>query len=73
MQKCVWGGFSILLHAADAVMVFGYKLNMYYIAAFPQEYCRLCLILNLSGKLNEGTPSVNHTMEKEVAPDSMKF
>ena len=37
----------IILSAADAVRLFGYRLKLSGIAAVPQDHRRLCLISNL--------------------------
>ena len=55
----------------DIVRVIGYKLKLSCIAEPPQDHSRLRLIINLSKKTNEGTPSVNDTPDMEVAPESI--
>ena len=52
--------------------LFGEKLNLSHIAAFPQVQCCLRLILNLSEQHLKETPSVNNTMDREIAPESMQ-
>ena len=47
MHQHIKYGFRILLPAADAVRVFGVKLNMSRIDAVPQKHRRLRIILNL--------------------------
>ena len=53
--------------------LFGVKFKLSRIAAVPQEHRRPRLILNLSAQPDEGTPSVNETTVKEIAPESMQF
>ena len=53
--------------------LFWNKLNMYRITVVPYEHQRLRLILNLSAQPDEGTPSVNNTMDREITPESIKF
>ena len=57
----------------DTVRMFGGKMKLSCIAMVPQDHLRPRLILNLPGNPNEGTPSVNDTTEREVAPESMHF
>ena len=64
MQKYIWDCFRIILPAADVVRVFVDKLKLSRIAASPQEHLRLRLILKLSAKPNEGTTSVNDTIDR---------
>ena len=74
MQRSVQDGFSILLPVADTVWMFREKLKLSRIMGVPQVQRQPCLILlNLSGKPNEGTPSGNDTTDREVAPDSIQF
>ena len=47
MQQHVRDGFSILLPATYVVQVFGDKLKLSHIAAYPQAHQHLRLILNL--------------------------
>ena len=49
------------------------KLNLSRIVEVPQVYRRPRIILNLLAQLNEGTLSVNETMEREIAPEYMQF
>ena len=56
---------------ADVVRMFGDKLKLSHIYAVPQEQRMPGLILNLLVQLVEVTPSVNSTMDREVAPESM--
>ena len=63
MWQCMGDGFSILLPEADAVWVFGGNFNLSRIPAAPQEHRRICLILDLSAKPNEVTPSVKDTKD----------
>ena len=46
---------------------------MPYISSDPQEHLWLRLILNLSANIDEGTPCVNDTTDREVATKSTKF
>ena len=69
----VQDGFRIFLLVAYTIRLFGDKLKLFCIAAVPQEHHRPCLILNLSEKSDEGTPSVNNTMDREVALVSIQF
>ena len=64
-------GFSVLLAMAAIVRMIGYKLKLSCIAESPQEHSRSRLIINLSKKTNEGTPSFNDTPDMEVAPESI--
>ena len=73
MRKRMRNGFSTLLPAEDAVWVFRYKLDMSQISALPQEHHWKHLIINLSVKPNQITPTFNETMDMEVAPDSINF
>ena len=50
------------------VSVFGDKLEFSRIAAVPHEHRMPRLVVNLSGKPDEFTPSVNDTKGREVAP-----
>ena len=68
MQQCVQDGFGILFPEADTVRLFGGKLNLSCITAVPQNLCRLRFIMNLSEKPDKGTPNVNDTTYREVAP-----
>ena len=67
-QHRVRDGFNILLPEADAVRLFREKLKVSRIAAVPQEHRRPRLILNLSAQPNKGTPIVNETTVREIAP-----
>ena len=58
---------------ANAARLFGDKLKLTCIAAVPQYHRRLRLIINLLAQPDEGTPSANDTMDREVAPESMQF
>ena len=71
LQRRVQDGFSILLSAEDAIRLFGEKLKLSRIAAVPQAQLRPHLILNLSAPPGNGTPSVNNTTDREIAPESM--
>ena len=73
MQRRIKYGFSILLPATGAVQIFGEKLNLSCIVEVTQAHHHPCLILNLSGKAYEVTPSVNDTINRESAPDSLQF
>ena len=46
MQQHVWNEFNIILPVADVVWVFGVEFKLPHIAAVPQSYLRLSLILN---------------------------
>ena len=73
MHQRVQDGFSILLPMEDAVRIFGEKYKIYCITEVPQAHLRHRLILNLLAKPDKGTPSVNNTTNREVAPESMQF
>ena len=64
-------GLSILLPAADVVRLFRDNLKLSQIAAVSQEHGWSQLILNLSVQPDKGTSSVNKTMVRESAPESM--
>ena len=66
-------GLSILLPAADVVWIFGEKFKLSRITEVPQAHCQLRLSLNMSEKLDKGTPIVNNTTDREVTPESMQF
>ena len=66
-------GFSILLPEEDVVRMFRENLKLSCIVAVPQVQHQTRLILNLSGKLDEGTPGVNDITDREVAPELMLF
>ena len=72
MRQCVKDEFIILLPVADIVRVMGDKLKLSRIVLVPHEQNRPRLIPNLS-KINEGTPSVNETMNRKAAPVSMQL
>ena len=71
MHWSLQDGFSLLLPAADTVQILGESINISRIAMVPQANHQPHLILNLSEKSDKGTPSVNETAEREVAPESM--
>ena len=73
MQWRVQDGFSILLHAADAVQILGKILNLSYITAVPQAQGQPHLILNLSAQPDKGTPCINYTTYRHITPESMLF
>ena len=73
LHQRVRDGFSILLHAADVVGLFGENLKLSRIAAVLQEHQRPRLILNLSSQPDEGTSTVNETTVGESGPESMQF
>ena len=54
-------------------MLFRVNLKLSRIAAAPQEQRSPQLILNLSAQTDEETPSVNETMVREIALESMQF
>ena len=56
-------GFSILLSAEDDVRLFGKKLKLSCIAAFPQAKRRPRLILNFSAQPDKETHIVNDTTD----------
>ena len=72
MQRRIKDSFSILLPAADAIRLFGERLNLSRITAVPQAHCRPCLTLNLSANSDSYTPIVNKTTDREAAPESMQ-
>ena len=47
MQRRIKYGFSIFLSSADAIRLFGEKLELSCIAEMPQAHRRLRLIINL--------------------------
>ena len=57
--------------AVDAVRLFGEDLKLSQIVVVSQEYRRPRLILNLSAQPDKGTPIVNETTVKEIAPESI--
>ena len=65
----MWDSFSILPPELDVVGVFGDKLKLSWISVIPQEHLRMRLIVNLSEKPYEGTPSVNNTTYSYFAPE----
>ena len=73
LHQRVRNGFSILLPATDAVILFGDNLKLPQIAVVSQEHRQLRLILNLSAQPDEVTSSVNETTSRESAPESMQF
>ena len=81
MTSFVWGelrrrikdGFSILLLAANAMRLFGERLELSRIAAVPQAHRRPRLILNLSAQPESNTLSVNETTNREAALESLQF
>ena len=73
VQKRVQDGFIVHLPMAEAVHIFGERLKISLIASVPQAHIRLRLILNLSEKTYEGTPSVNDTTEMEIALESIQL
>ena len=74
MHWMLQGGFSVLLPAAYVVWMFREKLKLSRIMGVPQVQRQPCLILlNLSVKPDEGTPSGNDTTDREVAPNSIQF
>ena len=68
MQCRINDGFSILLPAADAIRLFGEKLNLYCIAAVHQVHLRPRLIVNLLAQPESDTPRANDTTDREAAP-----
>ena len=73
MQWRVKDGFRILLHAADAVWIFGEGLKLSCIAVVPQSHQQPHLNLNLLEISDEGRPSVDNTTDREIAPELMHF
>ena len=71
LQQCVQDGIGILLPEVDAVRLFGGELKLSWIANVPQEHQRPRLVLNLLTQPDEGTPSVNDTMDREIDAESM--
>ena len=71
LHKRLQGGFSILLPASDAVRLFGKNLKISRIAAVPQEHQHPRLILDLLAQTYKGVLSVNDTMVREIALESM--
>ena len=53
--------------------VLGGNLNLSRIATVSKEHHRPLIILNLLAQRDEGTPSVNETTVREIAPDSIQF
>ena len=73
IQQRIQDGSSILLHAADTLRMFGEKLKLSRIVAVPQAHIRPRPILDLLEKPDKGTPSVNNTADREVAPELIHF
>ena len=73
MQQRVKDGFIILLPVADLVRIFGEILKIFCSAAVSHSQRRLHIILNISAQPDTGTPSVNYTIDREIAPYSMQF
>ena len=73
MRQSVQDESRIFFPWADVVRLFGDKMNMSCITAVPQEHHRPHLILNLLVQPYEGIPSVNNTIDREVAPDLIQF
>ena len=73
MWQHVQDVLSILIPAVDSVRVFGQNLKISCILEVPHEHHRPRLILNLSVKANEDTPSFNSITNRWVHPESMQF
>ena len=73
MQRRIKDGFSILLPAADVIRLFGERLKLSCIAAVPQAHCRPHLIINLLVQPDSDMPSVNETIYREAALESLQF
>ena len=73
MQRRIKYGFRILLPETYELRLFGEKLKLSHILAFPQAHFHLCLILDLSYNPDEGTPSVNNTTNMEAVPELLQF
>ena len=73
MQRRIKYGFRILLPETYELRLFGEKLKLSHILAFPQAHCHLCLILNLSEKPDVGMPSLDDATNREAAPESLQF
>ena len=72
-QRRVQYIFIILLPAEDALRVFIEKLKVSCITALPQAHFRPRLILNLQPQTGRVTPSVNGTIYREIALESIQF
>ena len=81
MVRFIWGElwrqvqdrFSILLSAEETVRFFGEKLKISRTAAVPWYQRCTRLVLNLSVPPDKEIPSVNDTMDREIAPESAQF
>ena len=73
LRRRIKDGFSILLPVADAMQLFGRRLNLSRIVAVPQSHRRPCLVLNLSMQPYSDTIGVNETTNREAAPDLLQF
>ena len=72
MRQRVQDGFIIFFSLAYEVRLFRENLKLYRITDIPQDHHRPHLILNLSTNSYEGTPNINDTTDREVAPESME-
>ena len=73
LRRRIKDGFSILLPAVDAMLLFEKSLKLSHIAAVPQAHYRPCLVLNLSAQPDSNTLSVNETIDREAASESLQF
>ena len=73
MRQRVQDGFIIFFSLAYEVRLFRENLKLYRITDIPQDHHRPHLILNLSTNSYEGTPNINDTTDREVAPESMEY
>ena len=72
MQRRAQYGFRILIPAADAVWILEEKLNLSCITVVFQVQHQPRLIINLSGKTDEVSPSVNDIKDRDVDPALMQ-
>ena len=73
MQWSIKDGFSILLPSADRIRLFGERLKLSRIVAVPQAHRRPRLILNLLAQPGSDKISVDETINREAAPESLQF
>ena len=73
MQQRVQDVFSILLPVVGEVRIFGERLNISRIMELPQAHIQPRLILNLLSQTDKHMPSVNNTMNREIALESLQF
>ena len=73
IQRRIKNGFSILLVAAYTIRLFGGDPKLSHIAEVPQAYHCMRLILNLSSQTDTNTPIINNSINREAAPELLKF